>query len=418
MEPYETVPKVKKKKWAPPHPLTKAAYGGERAPPRPQSQGGPRDGRRTKGPKAAFGKIYLEDPRQAEAEGGGEPNYKAMCNQLQREFELFRRDAEEELYVRDREVSNLQKQCIGQKEEISKQRGTIETLLQALEEIKREGDADLNEAKKVIVQAERKNLAMERQVEAVANEQEKNITEATGRLQGLQAERNRLAEALAIISVVTIGGQAALNGESPNPQTIKKEAEAARAEGAEPLPRQPEAWLNFSYGSSTGRKPRGRTSRTMPYGGDGERALASLVSAVSRLHRTKSEAGQKLEATEREKKRLQKSMTRMTREYQAVTDMIETVEKETSKIKKERKLAGVIPSSEKSGLAARLSAVYNILNRLNLELASFQDDNARLKAKVLELDFYSKLHVKLIDTVRESGALQLQEERARRSAGL
>ena len=97
--------------------------------------------------------------------------------------------------------------------------------------------------------------------------------------------------------------------------------------------------------------------------------------------------------------------------------MIETVEKETSKIKKERKLAGVIPSSEKSGLAARLSAVYNILNRLNLELASFQD-NARLKAKVLELDFYSKLHVKLIDTVRESGALQLQEERARRSAGL
>ena len=30
----------------------------------------------------------------------------------------------------------------------------------------------------------------------------------------------------------------------------------------------------------------------------------------------------------------------------------------------------------------------------------------------------SKLHVKLIDTVRESGALQLQEERARRSAGL
>ena len=111
-------------------------------------------------------------------------------------------------------------------------------------------------------------------------------------------------------------------------------------------------------------------------------------------------------------------MTRMTREYQAATDMIETVEKETSKIKKERKLAGVIPSSEKSGLAARLSAVYNILNRLNLELASFQDDNARLKAKVLELDFYSKLHVKLIDTVRESGALQLQEERARRSAGL
>jgi len=367
------------------------------------------------GGNLAFGMQSLKDPL---AVTEGPLDYKALCKQLHQQLAAVSRHAGSEIQARDKEIKRLRKLCVVQQEQISKESQHIRALSVALEEVKREGIAELNEARKTFMQLERRSAEVQRQAGAATAEQERALEDASMQIVSLRAERDRLAEALGVISAVTVGGRAALRGEMPDPHTIKQEAEAAKAEGAEPLPRNPGAWLKFSYTTVVGKskdaaaptKParkraalggRRPPARTAPYGGDGERALTALVAAVSRLHTKREDTQKQCSAANARSEKLSAALAKMRREFESVEAVVENVERETGDIKRARKLAGVAPSGVASGLSGRLTSVSSILRRVNVEFDAFQDENRRLRAQVLELDFYSKLHDKVIEVGRE-----------------
>ena len=367
------------------------------------------------GGKLAFGMQSLKDPLAASE---GRVDYRALYKQVHQQLSAVSRQAGSEIQVRDKEIKRLRKLCVVQQEQISKESSHITALSQALEEVKREGIAELNEARKTFSQLERRSIQVQRQAGAATAEQERALEEASAQIVSLRAERDRLAEALGMISTVTVGGRAALRGEMPDPHTIKQEAEAAKAVGAEPLPRNPGAWIKFSYataavkskdapapavparkrGAFSSRRP---PARTAPYGEDGERALTALVAAVSRLHTKREDTQKQCSAASMRSEKLSAALDKMHREFQAVEVVVEAVERETGEIKRARKLAGVAPSGVSSGLSGRLTAASSILRRVNVEFDAFQEENKRLRAQVLELDFYSKLHDKVIEAGRD-----------------
>lgn len=61
----------------------------------------------------------------------------------------------------------------------------------------------------------------------------------------------------------------------------------AQAEGADPLPRRPDAWLRFTYCAPPAK---GASSSRQARRGDGERAVAALVASVERLKRRRDQA--------------------------------------------------------------------------------------------------------------------------------
>ena len=413
VDPEQTVPSISRKKAIHIKEDVVAIYhgtGGRKAPNlSAPSKNAPLGG------KLAFGMQSLKDPLAASE---GPVDYKALYKQVHQQLSSVSRQAGSEIQARDKEIKRLRKLCVVQQEQISKESSHITALSQALEEVKREGIAELNEARKIFSQLERRSIQVQRQAGAATAEQERALEEASAQIVSLRAERDRLAEALGVISAVTVGGRAALRGEMPDPHTIKQEAEAAKAEGAEPLPRNPGAWLKFSYATAAGKskdvpapavpaRKRGAVgsrrppARTAPYGGDGERALTALVAAVSRLHTKREDTQKQCSAASMRSEKLSAALDKMHREFQAVEVVVEAVERETGEIKRARKLAGVAPSGVSRGLSGRLTAASSILRRVNVEFDAFQEENKRLRAQVLELDFYSKLHDKVIEVGRD-----------------
>ena len=248
VDPEQTVPSISRKKAIHIKEDVVAIYhgtGGRKAPNlSAPSKNAPSGG------KLAFGMQSLKDPLAASE---GPVDYKALYKQVHQQLSAVSRQAGSEIQARDKEIKRLRKLCVVQQEQISKESSHITALSQALEEVKREGIAELNEARKTFSQLERRSIQVQRQAGAATAEQERALEEASAQIVSLRAERDRLAEALGVISAVTVGGRAALRGEMPDPHTIKQEAEAAKAEGAEPLPRNPGAWLKFSYATAAGK---------------------------------------------------------------------------------------------------------------------------------------------------------------------
>eukprot|EP00976_Prorocentrum_cordatum_P034440 700775-Prorocentrum_minimum.AAC.1 len=64
----------------------------------------------------------------------------------------------------------------------------------------------------------------------------------------------------------------------------------AQSEGADPLPRRPDAWLRFTYCAAPARGGVGSARNRGSTRGDGERAVAALVASVERMKRRRDEA--------------------------------------------------------------------------------------------------------------------------------
>ena len=61
-------------------------------------------------------------------------------------------------------------------------------------------------------------------------------------LEAVKWERNVLADAMAEIASAVVGGESATREE------IAMDAEAAMAEGSDPLPKRTDSWAQFHYG--------------------------------------------------------------------------------------------------------------------------------------------------------------------------
>eukprot|EP00232_Nephroselmis_pyriformis_P019384 CAMPEP_0182875208 /NCGR_PEP_ID=MMETSP0034_2-20130328/13400_1 /TAXON_ID=156128 /ORGANISM="Nephroselmis pyriformis, Strain CCMP717" /LENGTH=397 /DNA_ID=CAMNT_0025007941 /DNA_START=133 /DNA_END=1322 /DNA_ORIENTATION=+ len=188
--------------------------------------------------------MRLDTPEDYSEQAGdkrGVEHYKGLARRLKHELITLRHRAEQQLDIQDAKISRLHKTASSQRDVIETQAAKIRELEHALQEVRREGMAEQREVYRMEQKTEVRLADMHRQLGAVAAEHERALAGAAVELDVLQKERDTLAEALSLIAQTAVGGANA------DPQTIAAEAEAALAEGADPLPRRPEAWLHLQY---------------------------------------------------------------------------------------------------------------------------------------------------------------------------
>lgn len=202
----------------------------------------------------------------------------------------------------------------------------------------------------------------------------------------MKEERNALAEALAEIASAAVGGAEATREE------LAMDAKAAVAEGSDPLPKRTDSWLQYSYGADYGQGKHGR--------GGGSRAVQSLVDAVSRLRRRGQDA---LDAERRQKglaRELEAALHGMTAEYNAVEDATMALFDRAVTAQQLCGIVGLAPSKVEKGIVGRLKQVAHILDHVHGAFEEHRDERARMQAQIIELDFYSKLHLKLLEQAK------------------
>jgi hypothetical protein len=127
------------------------------------------------------------------------------------------------------------------KENCDQQARHIQHQARALDEMRREGQQDVAMAYRLNYGAERRAATMQARLGLAAADQERAFAAAASQLEAMRRERDTLAEALAAVAEAAVGGQEATAAE------LASEARAAEDEGADPLPRRPDAWVKFNY---------------------------------------------------------------------------------------------------------------------------------------------------------------------------
>ncbi|KAK3251381.1 hypothetical protein CYMTET_39285 [Cymbomonas tetramitiformis] len=333
------------------------------------------------------GPIVDHQAGEAKIEG----HWQTVAKRLKRELTVTKKRCQAEVEHRMEENMRLKAQVAALKENCDQQAQQIHEQAQALEEIRREGQSELADSFRHNYAAERRAATMQARLGAAAADQERAFAAAANQLEALRRERDTLAEALAAVA------EAAVGGPEMTPADVNAENALARAEGADPLPRRPDAWLRFQYSSTPSHGFRDRM------GGEGERAVAALVAAIARLKRHRDEALGRDNSAVKQVEQLRSVISRVDEEYQNVANMVEAVEVEMEKLKNMRNIPPLPAVQLKKGLPGRLAAVHHVARMLVPDLQQAEAETKKMSAQLLELDFYSKLHVKLVEQARFQG---------------
>ena len=125
-----------------------------------------------------------------------------------------------------------------------------------------------------------------------------------------------------------------------------------------------------------------------------------MIAAVTRLH-GRCKAG--LEAEKRQNElsnELEEALTGMTAEYNAVEDATMTLFDHAVTMQQLCGIVGLAPSKVEKGLIGRLKQVAHILDHVHGAFEEHKAERARMQSQIIELDFYSKLHLKLLDQAK------------------
>jgi hypothetical protein len=231
-------------------------------------------------------------------------SHQAVAFRLRRELYHLRHRAEQEMAGRDHEIDRLKGQVALLREKITSQSVELKDGQRALGEVKRENAAEVSMCRREGALAERRASSMQARLGAAASNSERVFASANAQLEATKGERNTLAQAMAEIASAVVGGAGVTREE------LALDAEAAVAEGSDPLPKRTDSWLQYSYsvdGNQGGRSGHG-----------GERAIRSLVASVSRLHRRCKDAHASEQKHRGLLQELEEALNGMTTEYNAV----------------------------------------------------------------------------------------------------
>jgi len=307
--------------------------------------------------------------------------HQAVALRLRRELDNAQQRAEIEISGRDHEIARLKGQVGMLKEKVTAQSVELKECLHALGEVKRENTAEVGLYRREGALAERRASSMQARLGAAAANSERVFAAANGQLEAVKNERNTLAEALAATASAVMGGV------NVTLEELAMDAEAAMSEGSDPLPKRADSWMQFSYSSF-------EQSRHQHDGGG---AIHSLIAAVSRLQRRCRNA---LDAEKGQRGlvlQLEEALGCMTSEYNAVEATTMTLFDKAITMQQLCGIVGLAPSKVEKGIIGRLKQVAHILEHVHGEFEEHKAERARMQSQIIELDFYSKLHFKLLE---------------------
>jgi len=331
-------------------------------------------------------------PSKADAHVNGtdDANGQSTVLKLRRELENLHNRAELEISGRNQEITRLKGQVALFKEKVTTQSIGLAESLRALDEVKRENAGEVSVCRREGALAERRASSMQARLGAAAANSERVFAAANTQLDAVKGERNTLAEALAAISSAAMGGTSATHEE------VATDADAAVAEGSDPLPKRAESWMQYSYGDTVpNNHPQGSRG-----GLDGERAIHSLIAAVSRLHRRCRDAHGAEQGQRGLVQELEAALNGMTTEYNAVEVTSADLFNQAITVQQLCGIVGLAPSKVEKGIVGRLKQVTHILEHVHGAFEEHKVERARMHSQIIELDFYSKLHLRLLETAK------------------
>ena len=338
-------------------------------------------------------------------------HWRAIARRLKHELTTCQRRSASELMLRDQEVRRHQAEAETLREDNEKLTAKLNEMMRAMDELKREGDAELARCGRENAVASRRAAAVERRLAGHEEDLEKKLSAAALREESLKKERDALACGLAAVAESAVGGKGV------TPAVLLKEAEAAIAEGADPLPRKKDSWIKFTYSNQIS----GDSLALRKVGCDGDRAVSSLVSSVDRLHRRRKEAIRaEVEALEQIES-LHVVIERVEREYEGVRSALDILEEAAGQLTHQRgtSLSANANRGKPHGLSARVSALAESITKVVARMEKSDMNVQRLKARVLELEFYGKLHEYIVDEAKSQVVSAAAEKSASvRDAGL
>jgi len=190
-----------------------------------------------------------------------------------------------------------------------------------------------------------------------------------------------------------------VGGKGATPAVLLKEAEAAIAEGADPLPKKRDAWVKFTYSNQISASA-GDGLALRKLGCDGDRAVSSLVSCVDRLHRRRKEAIRSEMEALGQIESLHVVIERVEREYEGVRSALDALEGAAGRIVDHKQTGAHGKRGARMGLAARARGMADALAKVESRLRKGDTNAQKLKARVLELEFYGKLHEYIVDEAK------------------
>ena len=265
-----------------------------------------------------------------------------------------------------------------------------------MDELKREGEAELARCGRENAVASKRAAIVERRLAGHEEDLEKKLRGAALREESLKKERDALACGLAAVAESAVGGKGV------TPAVLLKEAEAAISEGADPLPRKRDSWIKFTYSNQISSD----SLALRKVGCDGDRAVSSLVSSVDRLHRRRKEAiRSEMEALEQIES-LHVVIQRVEREYEGVRSALDILEQSAELLTNPNGPKTVVPTvvNKPNGLSSRIQTLSDTLSKVVNRMQKTDLNTQKLKARVLELEFYGKLHEYIVDEAKSQVA--------------
>lgn len=318
-------------------------------------------------------------------------HWRAIARRLKHELTTCQRRSASELTLRDQEVRRHQAEADALREDNEKLTAKLNEMMRAMDELKREGDAELARCGRENAVASRRAAAVERRLAGHEEDLEKKLSAAALREESLKKERDALACGLAAVAESAVGGKGV------TPAVLLKEAEAAIAEGADPLPRKKDSWVKFTYSNQIS----GDSLALRKVGCDGDRAVSSLVSSVDRLHRRRKEAVRAEVEALQQIESLHVVIERVEREYEGVRSALDFLETSAAQLTHHQRGATSSANTNRgNGLSARIHALAEAITKVVARMEKSDLNVQRLKARVLELEFYGKLHEYIVDEAK------------------
>eukprot|EP00898_Chlorokybus_atmophyticus_P002913 jgi/Chlat1/3622/Chrsp237S03620 len=304
----------------------------------------------------------------------------------------LRRRADAEVERREMEISKSHRKCEALAAAAAGAADQLESIKRASESERRESAAERMETAREMHRLAKYAGELERRLEKTSEEQERALASAASQLAHARAEKTSLARALAAVADSLAGGSGA--GDAPV-GSIDKINREALAEGGETMPRRAKDWHAFSYAPASDSDPSTSTSPTSTrtrhphsHPNDGDRAVSALIGGVVRMRRQLEDALASTSSVDEERARVGAHIERLEGELGRVEQAVEGVE-------------GVAQPPPGAPLSARIGYAGRVLAQVAAETSHVATEHAALEARVVELDFYAKLHDKLLAQARE-----------------
>ena len=319
--------------------------------------------------------------------------YRAAFYESKRQTTALERRAGTELLRLEGHNDMLQSMTMAQKEYIGEILASNAALRQEMIDMEQSTRLDVQEMSTTQNAMRARVESLERLLAKQTDLHARELDASVAQFEALKAERLALARAIGSLATATLGGS------NPAPEVVGEEAAEALAAGDEPIPRNAEAWAKFSYGraDAAGSPAKSKSLRGgRGIGGDGDRAVAALAAQIKRLHTGRESARSDLALSQSERDALTSALGTVDDDYSRVESAVVHLLGVATSLGAKMRIPALAPSQiDAKTLAGSLRVVSHVLEKAHGVVDEEEEEKAALQAKVVELEFYQKLHENL-----------------------